>query len=228
MSTACAASVRIPKLRTSGYTPALDYPCWHSLRAEDLVAAAADALANNDYDKANAVIEGDRELDALELELDEHCINLLALHQPFARDLRLITMAMRIVDDLERLGDHAVNVAEYVLELKDLPSAEPVRELNEMAEIAKNMLADALDSFVRSDTDLARKVWFRDDEVDRLHDLVIDLMQNRMKASSENIDSSLAVILSAKDLERVADLATNIAKDVIYLVEGRAVKHSRR
>lgn len=196
--------------------------------AEDLVSLAVDALAQSDNHKAVAVIEGDRDLDALELELDEQCISLLALHQPVARDLRLITMAMRIVDDLERIGDHAVNVAESVLALEFMPSIGSIREMNEMADIAKSMLAAALDSFVRADAALAREVWFRDDEVDRLHDIVIDYMQTRMKTEPDLIDPSIAVILSAKDLERVADLATNIAKDVIYLVEGRAVKHSRR
>lgn len=196
--------------------------------AEDLVSAAVEALEKTDNRKAVDVIEGDRDLDALELELDEHCISLLALHQPVARDLRLITMAMRIVDDLERIGDHAVNVAETVLALDDLPPVESVRELNEMADIARSMLGEALNAFVRSDAALARHVWFRDDEVDRLHDIVIDMMQTRMKSDPDLVDASLAAILAAKDLERVADLATNIAKDVIYLVEGRAVKHSRR
>lgn len=196
--------------------------------AERQVASAVDALSHMDSRKATFVIESDRQLDAAELELDEHCISLLALHQPVARDLRLITMAMRIVDDLERIGDHSVNVAETVLAMQDMPPNGIMRELKEMAQITKDMLAAALDSFVRSDPGLAREVWFRDDEVDRLHDVILDLMQVRMKGDPALVDVYLAIILAARDLERVADLATNIAKDVIYLVEGQPVKHSRR
>ncbi len=141
-----------------------------SSHAEELLGLAMEALRERDVEKAEAVIRGDREIDALEIEVDEACIQLLALQQPIARDLRLITMAMKISNDLERVGDHAVNIAQAVKHLVDAPPIGSFPEIEEMARQASEMLSDALDHFVRSDSRGAREVCARDDRVDALHE----------------------------------------------------------
>jgi phosphate transport system protein len=196
--------------------------------AEELLKVAVEAMVERDLQKADSVVLGDRELDAMELELDEHCINILALHQPVARDLRFITMAMRISNDLERVGDHSVNIAHQV---KDLPPGQGLSrsaELEEMARIAGEMLSDALDSFVRSDARAAREVCRRDDVVDGLEDTLFRVLLTHMMEDPRRIGTGIALILMARNFERVADLATNIAEDVVYLVEGQSIKHGTR
>jgi phosphate transport system protein len=140
--------------------------------AEDLVRLSIEALLERDLSKTEAVILGDRELDAIELEMDDLCIQLLALQQPMARDLRLITSAMKISNDLERVGDHAVNIAQAVRHLVEQPPFAPLPAIEEMARLAREMLSDSLDHFVRSDAQGARDVCRRDDRVDSLHDSI--------------------------------------------------------
>jgi phosphate transport system protein len=193
--------------------------------AEELVRQAVEAVLERDEEKAEAVILGDRELDAMEVEMDEACVQLLALHQPFARDLRLIMMAMRISNDLERVGDHAVNIAETVRHLEARPSADRFPQLEEIARVAREMLSDALDSFVREDPDAAHQVCLRDDRADALHESLFRTLLTHMMEDPRRIGSAMALILVSRNLERVADLATNVAEDVIYLVEGRIIKH---
>jgi phosphate transport system protein len=196
-----------------------------SSSVEHMLGAAIEAFEARDEEKAREVILGDREVDAMELELDDACINLLALQQPVARDLRFITMTMRIANDLERIGDHAVNVAEAVGHLERHPAAGRFRELEEMARITRQMLADALDSFIRDDAAAAREVCRRDDQVDALQDSLVRILLTHMMEDPRRIGSAMTLILTSRNLERVADLATNIAEDVVYLVEGRAIKH---
>jgi len=196
-----------------------------STMAEELLRKAVEALETRSVDTAGSVVEGDAELDAMELELDEACINLLALHQPVARDLRLITMTMRISNDLERIGDHAVNIAEAVSHLEGQPSPARVRELEEMARIARQMLADALDAFIRGDARLARDVCARDDQVDGLLDALFRVLLTHMMEDPRRIGGAMSLILVGRNLERIADLATNVAEDVVYLVEGQTIKH---
>jgi phosphate transport system protein len=193
--------------------------------AEDLVRTAVEALQERDSSKAEAVILGDRELDALEMELDDLSLHLLALQQPMARDLRLITMVMRISNDLERVGDHAVNIAEAVQQLVEYPAFTPLPEIAEMARHAREMLSDALDDFVRGDSKAAREVCLRDDQVDALYGSTIRILLTHMLEEPRRIGPSMSLFLVAENLERIADLATNIAEDAVFLVEGRTIKH---
>jgi phosphate transport system protein len=196
-----------------------------SALAEDLVRLSVESLLERDLSKTEAVILGDRELDAIEVEMDEACVQLLALQQPMARDLRLITMAMKISNDLERVGDHAVNIAQAVRHLAEQPPFAPLPAIEEMARIAREMLSDALDHFVRSDADGAREVCRRDDRVDALHDAVFRTLLTYMIEDPRRISAAMSLILISKNLERIADLATNISEDVVFLVEGRSIKH---
>ncbi|HEV2131762.1 MAG TPA: phosphate signaling complex protein PhoU [Longimicrobiaceae bacterium] len=193
--------------------------------AEDLVRIAVEALLERDPDKAHSVIQGDNQLDALEMEIDDRCIHLLALQQPMARDLRLIAMTMKISNDLERVGDHAVNIAESVDHLLGQAPFTRVPEVEEMARLAREMLADALDHFVRGNADGARDVCRRDDRVDSLHDSIFRILLTHMMEDPRRIGPSMSLFLVSRNLERIADLATNVAEDVVYLVEGRTIKH---
>ncbi len=192
--------------------------------AEELVKTSVEALLERDEAKAQSVVLGDKELDALEVEVDEACIHLLALQQPMARDLRLITMSMKISNDLERVGDHAVNIAQAVPHLAGKPFAQ-FPEIEEMARLARGMLSDALDDFVRGDAQAAREVCRRDDRVDSLHESLFRILLTHMMEDPRRIGPSMSLFLVSRNLERIADLATNIAEDVVFLVEGRTIKH---
>lgn len=196
-----------------------------STMVEDLLARAVQALEARDPDAARAVIADDVKIDALELDLDEASISLLALHQPVARDLRLITMTMRVANDLERIGDHAVNIAEAVGHMERHPDIAHFREFDAMARITRSMLSDALDGFIRADAGLARDVCRRDDQVDSLQDSLFRILLTDMMEDPRRIGAAMSLILVARNLERIADLATNIAEDVVFLVEGRSIKH---
>lgn len=193
--------------------------------AEELVRRAMEALYERDTAKGEGVIHGDREVDALEVEVDDLCIHLLALQQPMAKDLRLITMTMKISNDLERVGDHAVNIAQAALQLAEQPPFASFPELEEMARLAREMLSDALDHFVRGDPDGARDVCKRDDRVDALHESMFRILLTHMMEDPRKISPAMFVFLVSRNLERIADLATNIAEDVVYLVEGQTIKH---
>ena len=196
-----------------------------SALAEELLENSIDALLERDESKAEAVVLADRELDALEMEVDDACIHLLALQQPMARDLRLITMIMKIANDLERVGDHSVNIAQAVRHLVEQPPLAQFPEIEEMARLARDMLADALDAFVRSDGQNAREVCRRDDRVDALQDSLFRILLTHMMEDPRRIGPSLSLLLISRNLERIADLATNVAEDVVFLVEGRTIKH---
>jgi phosphate transport system protein len=196
-----------------------------SSMAEELMRLAVQALRERDTEKADAVIVGDREIDALEIEVDDACIHLLALQQPMARDLRLITMAMKISNDLERVGDHAVNIAQAVKHLVEYPPIANFPEIDEMARQASDMLSDALDHFVRGDAQGARDVCARDDGVDALHESMFRILITHMMEDPRRIGPAMSLFLVSRNLERIADLATNIAEDVVFLVEGRTIKH---
>src|SRR6185312_16374151 len=197
-----------------------------SERAEAFVDVAVDALLRRDTGKADVVISGDRELDALEIEIEQLAISLLALQQPMARDLRFIIGAIKISNDLERVGDHAVNIAQSALRLNDMRSIiTPDPEIEDMARRARAMLSDALDAFVRADGVLGRDVCKRDDQVDALHDSLFRILLTHMLEDPTTISAALELFLVSRNLERVADLATNIAEDAVYLAEGKTIKH---
>jgi len=197
-----------------------------SQRAEELIDLAVDALLGRDRAKAEAVIAADDEVDRLELECEHLAVSLLALQQPMARDLRFIVAAIRISSDLERVGDHAVNIAQSALRLTAVHGdITPDPEIEDMARRARRMLGDALDAFVRADGALGREVCKADDAVDALHDSVFRILLTHMMADARTITPSLELLLVSRNLERVADLATNIAEDAVYLAEGRTIKH---
>lgn len=195
-----------------------------SHEVEELLDEAVELVVDGDGHGPEDIIEGDQRIDEAEVAIEESSIELLALHQPMATDLRVIVTVLKINNDLERIGDHAVNIAHSVSELRDLGHHPPVPpELEEMARLSRSMLRDALDAFVRSDADTAREVTSRDDRVDALHESTIRVMLTHMP--EENISACLQVILISRNLERVADLATNIGEDVVYMVQGTTIRH---
>jgi phosphate transport system protein len=197
-----------------------------SERAESLVDLAVDALLTSDAAKAEVVIAGDREVDALELEVEHLAVALLALQQPMARDLRFIISAIKVSSDLERVGDHAVNIAQSAQRLTGLAaSIRPDPEIEEMARRARQMLSDALDAFVRADGALGRAVCQADDQVDALHDSLFRILVTHMMEDPRAISAALELFLVSRNLERVADLATNIGEDAVFLAEGKQIKH---
>jgi phosphate transport system protein len=193
--------------------------------SEAALGLAVEALLERDPEKAAHVIAGDRVIDNMEVALEEHCINLLALHQPMARDLRMLTSALKIASDLERVGDHAVNIAQCVERLAGTRPIAPEPELVEMARLARGMLADALEAFVRGDAAAGRDVCRRDDKVDALHRSVFRILLTHMMEDPHMIGAGMELFLVSRNLERVADLATNIGEDVVFLVEGKSIKH---
>jgi phosphate transport system protein len=193
---------------------------------EDQIRRVMRALTERNDALAQEVIDRDRQVNAYDVEVDETCVNLLALHQPAAGDLRFITTAMKIVTDLERIGDQAVNIAQRALELNQEPQLKPYIDLPRMAERAQAMVKDSLDAFVSRDTDLARRVCGADTEVDALKEQIFRELLTFMMADPRAIPRAIRLILISRFLERVADHATNIAEMVIYLVEGKMVRHT--
>jgi phosphate transport system protein len=196
-----------------------------SAEAQTALAASVEALLQRDSTKAAQVISGDHRIDAFELEIDELVVKLLATQQPMARDLRLLMAAMKIANDLERVGDHAVNIAQSAERLLVSPPIVPEPEIVEMARLARRMLADALDAFVRADAQAGRALCRRDDQVDGLHDSVFRILLTHMMESPHIISAAMELFLVSRNLERVADLATNIAEDIVFMVEGKTIKH---
>jgi phosphate transport system protein len=192
---------------------------------EERVHRSIRALIERREELAETVIVGDREVNELQIEIDDRCLKLLALQNPMASDLRLVTAAMKIDADLERIGDQAVNIAEYALRLIRLPLLKPLIDIPRMAEMAERMTRDSLDAFVRKDAALARDVLARDDEVDDLKDQLFRELLTYMMADPGTIERALALILVSRSLERIADHATNIAEDTIFIVEARDVRH---
>jgi phosphate transport system protein len=197
-----------------------------SEKAAALVDLSVESLRERDSGKAEAVLAADHELDELEVEVEQRAISMLALQQPMARDLRFIVGAIKISSDLERVGDHAVNIAQCTLRLHDVaPMIVPGPEIDEMAKRARGMLDDALTAFVREDGALGRNVCRRDDEVDALEETVFRVLLTHMMESPSTISAALQLLLVSRNLERVADLATNIGEDAVYLAEGKQIKH---
>jgi phosphate transport system protein len=193
--------------------------------AENAVRQAVRALLDRNPEAAARVIQADERIDALEVTIDAIAVNLLALQQPMARDLRLIAASMKISSDLERVGDHAVNIAEVVKWLSQSPPFPTLPEIEEMSRLATDMLGDALNAFIHANSQLAREVLRRDDRVDELHDNNFRILLTHMMEDPRKITGGMDLLLVSGNLERIADLATNVAEDVVYLVEGRSIKH---
>jgi phosphate transport system protein len=196
-------------------------------RVEAVLARAIKAAAERDAVAAARVIEEDRELDQLEVDLEEECLKLLALHQPVAGDLRFIVAVLKINNDLERVGDQAVNIAEHVLYLSGRPLLGFPFDFTTMAAKAEAMLRQSLDALVNLSSAAAQAVRDADDEIDEMHERMYGKVEAQMREDPDNLDCYIHVIGLSRCLERVADLATNVAEDVIYLVEGEIVRHDK-
>jgi phosphate transport system protein len=193
--------------------------------AEDRLRQVVRGLVERDTAAIERVLAGDHAINALHIEIDDRCFKLLALHQPMAVDLRAIVSAVKINTDLERVGDLAVNIAEAATRYLLHPPVKELIDIPRMADIAQNMLRDALDAFVRKDLPLAQSVLDRDDELDMLKTLVFRELLDYMLKKPVTIEPSLDLILVSRHLERIGDHATNIAEDVIFLVSARDVRH---
>jgi phosphate transport system protein len=193
---------------------------------EDQIRRVMTALLERDSALAQEVIERDHRVNAYDVEVDEKCVELLALHQPTAGDLRFITTAMKIVTDLERIGDQAVNIAQRTVELNLEPQLKPYIDLPRMAEKSQRMVKESLDAFVARDTELARQVCGEDAAVDALKEQIFRELLTFMMSDARTIPRAIRLILISRFLERVADHATNIAEMVIYMVESKMVRHT--
>ncbi len=195
---------------------------------ENMVEQSIQSLVRRDAPVAERVInETEKVVNQLEIEIEDMAINLIALYQPEASNLRTITMVIKINNDLERIGDHAVNIAEAALFLIPRPPVKPLIDLPRMAEHTLNMLRDSLDAFTKGNAELARDVCIRDSIVDSLKDQINRELITYMTSDATTIDRALKLMLISLNLERIADLATNISEDVIYAVKGEVIKHGK-
>lgn len=196
---------------------------------EESIAQAVRSLVDRDNGLAEAVIAGGKRIDAWEVQIEEECIKLLAMQQPVARDLRLIATVMKINYDLERTNDQAVNIAERALVLNRMPMLKPLIDIPRMSELAQGMVKDALDAFVNRNVALANEVRRRDDVLDGLRDQIFRelLTYLRDRAETDAIDRAIHLILISRHLERMGDHASNISENVVYLVQGKIVRHQK-
>jgi phosphate transport system protein len=196
-------------------------------KVEGAIAESVRALTERDSPLAEKVVESDAEVNRLEIEVDELCRRILALRQPAASDLRLITTALKIVTDLERIGDLAVNIAERALDLNQVPPLKPYVDLPRLAELAQVQVKKALDAFVSSDPVKAQEVLLGDEHVDDLFVKIFNDLLGFMMEDAKNIRRGTSLMSIAKHLERVGDHAMNVAEMVIYMVKGTDVRHPR-
>lgn len=194
---------------------------------EERVRMAIEAHAKRDGDLARKIIEADREIDALEVEMEEECLKILALYQPVAVDLRFISAIIKINNDLERIGDEAVNIAERVEIIAKRPPVKVPFDFTIMAERTEAMLKGSLDAMVNLDADLAYKICLMDDEVDEIHCSIYDKIKEALHHETNNTGVLINLFLISRHLERIADHATNIAEDVIYMIEGKISRHRK-
>ena len=192
---------------------------------EEAIRDAVQSLVERDSDLAKKTFEFEDRINKLEIAIDDMCIKLLALRQPMAADLRFITSAMKIVTDLERMGDQAVNIAERAISLNQEPLLKPYIDIPKMTEITQSMVKDVLDSFVKQDSKLARSVCERDDLVDGLNDQVFRELLTYMMSDPKSITRAVHSMIVSRCLERIADHATNIAEDVIFMTDALVIKH---
>ncbi len=193
---------------------------------EEAIMDSVKALKQQDKEMALKVVNSDKRIDMMELEIEERCLEMLALHQPAAIDLRFITTALKLNNELERIADLAVDVAQRVLEIVDKPLLKPLVDIPKLCVIAQNMVRQSIDAFVNRDIDLARNVVLSDSEADKLKSLVQnELINDFMAKDGSTAPRAVPLLLIARHLERICDHATNIAEDVIYMVQAKVVKH---
>lgn len=194
--------------------------------AEEAIYKSVEAIKNRDRALARSVIDNDSNVDKLELDIDEKCIDLIARYQPMARDLRFITTGMKINTELERIADIAVDIAQRTLEIADKPLLKPLVDIPKLAAVAQGMVKNAIDSFVKGDIELAKKVVLCDPEADSLRNLIQkELVEDYMMKDPSAAPRAVQLLLIARFLERICDHTTNIAEDVIYMVQAEVVKH---
>lgn len=193
--------------------------------AEEAIAESIRALLERRKEIAEEVTRNDSRINDFEIKIDHSVVDLLALQQPVATDLRFILAASKISNELERIGDHAVNIAESALQIAQLPPLRPLVDIPQMAQITKGMLRDAIDGFIHASPTLCRAVLLNDDIVDNLNKKVVAELVALIRKEPEVVDQALEYIRVSRNLERVADLATNIAEEVIFMAEAQIVKH---
>ncbi|MGB7025183.1 MAG: phosphate signaling complex protein PhoU [Candidatus Acidiferrales bacterium] len=198
---------------------------WMAGLAERAVHQAVQAVFQKDEALATRVLEEEKAINEMQIEIDDRVMQLVALQQPMAVDLRFILSASRINNDLERIGDQAVNIAQSALRILRHPQVKPYVDLPRMSELAEGMVRDSLNALVHRDADLAKSVLIRDDEVDHLRDQIFRELLTYMMENSAVVFPAFELVLVTKNLERIGDHATNIAEDVIYMVAGRDVRH---
>jgi phosphate transport system protein len=192
---------------------------------EGLVSRATEAVLTRDAGAAAEITRQDSRIDELEIIIDELVLELMALHQPMASDLRRLLATLKVSNDLERVGDHAVNIAKAAGRLADTHPLPELRELSEMVDITRGMLSDALAAYVSRNAQVARLVCLTDDKVDDLRRSLFRILVTHMLEDPKRLGGALELLLVSQNLERIADLSTNIAEDVVFLVEGRSIKH---
>jgi len=195
---------------------------------EESVQQAVQALASRDIHLAQKVIGGDDQVNRMEVDLEEECLKVLALYQPVAHDLRTIIVVLKINNDLERIADNAVGISQRAIAVADFPrQARPPLALEPMTEKALDMLSKSIDSLINADLVLARTIIALDEEVDILHASNYELFKEQVRTDPQAVDYLLHFLVVSRNLERIADLATNIAEDVIYLNEGKIIRHKK-
>jgi phosphate transport system protein len=194
--------------------------------AEESIYKSIEALKNRDKEMAKSVIDNDANIDKLELDVDEKCIDLIARYQPMAKDLRFITTGMKINSELERIADIAVDIAQRILEIADKPLLKPLVDIPKLAAVAQNMVKMSIDAFVKGDIVLAKEVLLSDSEADHLRDVIQkELIEDYIVKDGATAPRAVQLLLIARFLERICDHATNIAEDVIYMVQAEVVRH---
>lgn len=194
---------------------------------EDSVVQAVEAFVEKNAEKAKKVRENDDNIDNLEVEIEEECLKLLALYQPVATDLRYIVATLKMNNDLERIGDLAANISSRTLRLIDLETVEPPFDIRDITGTVQRMVHNSIKSLIESNSELSRDVLREDQEVDAEYKKVFSRIQSRIEESPKNCSQMILYLSVMRHLERVADLSTNIAEDVIYFVEGKIVRHGR-
>ncbi|MCM8760578.1 MAG: phosphate signaling complex protein PhoU [Candidatus Omnitrophica bacterium] len=194
--------------------------------AQEAIHKSIESLKNQDKALAKSVIDNDVAIDKLELIIDEKCVALIARHQPLAKDLRFITVGMKLNSELERIADIAVDIAQRVLEIVDKPLLKPLVDIPKLTVIAEDMVKMAVDAFINGDVELAKKAILSDGEADKLRNQITkELIEDYMAKDASTAPRAVQLLLIARFLERICDHATNIAEDVIYMVQAEVVKH---